>query len=234
MLKNELIMRNPLRILGNDTDDMIPAGGCGAVVSRAGVGKTSLLVQIALNSMLRDRQVLHISIDDPVRKVNLWYKEMLQDLAERYQVQQINELWEQVLPNRFIMAFHVDGFSVPRLRERLEELREQDIFTPQVLLIDGLPLNAGRREMLAEVKGLDADLQMHVWFSILSHRHEEPAADGLPPQLAGIADCFDVVLQLRPDGKDIFVHALKGPHAGAAGPALRLDPTTMLIKTVVS
>ncbi|MBN2231601.1 MAG: cytoplasmic protein [Deltaproteobacteria bacterium] len=231
MLKNELIMRNPLRILGNDTDDLIPAGGCGAVVSRAGVGKTSLLVQIALNSMLRDQQVLHISIDDPVRKVNLWYKEMLQDLADRYQVQQINELWERVLPYRFIMAFHVDGFSVPRLRERLEELREQDIFTPQVLLIDGLPLDDERREMLAEVKVLATDMRMHVWFSILSHRHEEPAADGLPLQLAGVADRFDVILQLQPEGKDIFVRALKGPRTGEAQPTLQLDPTTMLIKT---
>ena len=51
MLKKELILRNPLRQLGFETEDILPAGAIGAVLAHAGVGKTALLVQLALNGM---------------------------------------------------------------------------------------------------------------------------------------------------------------------------------------
>ena len=74
MLKKELILRNPLRQMGYEEDEIIPEGGFGAVLARAGVGKTALLVQLALNMMLRGRKVLHVSLLDPVNKVDLWYR----------------------------------------------------------------------------------------------------------------------------------------------------------------
>jgi KaiC/GvpD/RAD55 family RecA-like ATPase len=81
MFKNDLIVRNPLRRMGSETDDVIPEGGFGAVLAHAGVGKTALLVQLALNAMLRDRNVLHISLNDPVGKVSLWYQELFHHLV---------------------------------------------------------------------------------------------------------------------------------------------------------
>ena len=53
MLKNELILSNPLKRMGFESDDILKQGEFGAVMARAGVGKTALLVQLALNSMLR-------------------------------------------------------------------------------------------------------------------------------------------------------------------------------------
>ena len=59
MLKNDLILRNPLRLMGYETDDILPEGGFGAVLARAGVGKTSFIVQLALNAMLRNKNVTY-------------------------------------------------------------------------------------------------------------------------------------------------------------------------------
>jgi ATP/maltotriose-dependent transcriptional regulator MalT len=42
------------------------------VLAPAGVGKTAFLVQLALNAMLQEKNVLHISLDEPVTKVSLW------------------------------------------------------------------------------------------------------------------------------------------------------------------
>ena len=72
MLKKELVLKNPLRLMGYETDDILSEGGFGAVLARAGVGKTALLVQLALNNLLQNKNVLHISLDDPVKKVSLW------------------------------------------------------------------------------------------------------------------------------------------------------------------
>ena len=92
MLKQDLTLRNPLRLLGENTEDNLAEGGFGAVLARAGVGKTALTVQIALNSLLKSHNVLHISLNDPVNKVTLWYKEVFKSLAGQYNLKQINQL----------------------------------------------------------------------------------------------------------------------------------------------
>ncbi|MDY6954411.1 MAG: hypothetical protein SWE60_23145, partial [Thermodesulfobacteriota bacterium] len=81
MLEKDLILRNPLRLMGQETEDILPEGGFGAVLARAGVGKTAFLVQLALNSMLKSKNVVHISLDDPVKKVCLWYEEVVRNIA---------------------------------------------------------------------------------------------------------------------------------------------------------
>lgn len=234
MLKKDLILRNPLRLMGHETDDILPDGGFAAVLARAGVGKTALLVQLALNSLLRDKNVLHISLDDPVEKVCLWYEEVFRNIANQYKVKQINRLWETILPHRFIMTFKVEGFSVPKLEERLTDLTEQDIFIPHMILIDGLPFDESIRKPLSDLKTLAKNNSMHVWFTVRTHRHEEPGPDGIPAQLINVADLFEVAIQLQPERKEIHVRALKGKSANSDHPALLLDPATMLIKDSVT
>lgn len=65
---------SPLSRLGLEDADGIPEGGFGAVAAPAGVGKTALLVQLALHAMLKDEPVLHVSLQDPVQKIGLWYR----------------------------------------------------------------------------------------------------------------------------------------------------------------
>jgi len=230
MLKNDLILRNPLRIMQKDPQkSLLPVGGFGAVLARAGVGKTALLVQISLNSLLEGWNVLHISLEDPVEKVNLWYSEVFNHIARQYNVKPTNELWDTLLPHRFIMTFRVEGFSVPKLDERLTDLIEQNIFSPHVIIIDGLPFDQTVRPSLLELKELTQRRGCHVWFTVRTHRHEIPDAKGFPTQMAGLVDLFNVILHLQPQDKDIHIRALKGQENVGEQTGLMLDPATMLI-----
>ena len=229
MLKKDLILRNPLRVFGHENDDILSKGEFGAVLARAGVGKTAFLVQLALNAMLRGKNVLHISLADPVNKVSLWYKEVFNLIADQYKVDQINQLWESILPHRFIMTFRVEGFSVPKLQERLADLTEQKIFDPWLIIVDGFPFDESVQASLAEFKQLVNQQGMHAWFTVRTHRHEEPEADGTPLQLAHVADLFEIAIQLLPEGKEIHVKALKGGDSFSKSLDLRLDPSTMLL-----
>jgi hypothetical protein len=230
MLKKDLILRNPLRHLGFENDDILAAGGFGAVLAPAGVGKTALLVQLALNGMLRGVNVLHVSLNDPVNKVTLWYGELFQHLTDRCETAQSNQLWDTLLPHRFIITFRVEGFSVPRLEERLIDLTEQGIFKPTMMIIDGLHCNASARAVLTDLKKLAADSGMHAWFTVHTHRQEKPGADGLPPSFSPLADLFDLVVGLQPEHADIHIKLLKGAVLPHSGTALLLDPSTMLVK----
>lgn len=229
MMKNDLILRNPLRILGNETDDILAPGQFGAVLAHAGTGKTALLVQLALNAMLRNRKVIHVSLGDPVHKIDLSYQELFQDLAKQHEVPQINQLWESIQPNRFIMTFKAISFSVPKLAERINDLTAQNIFIPQMLIIDGFHFGESGREPIVELKELAKLNGVYIWFTVHTHRHLPPGPDGMPVSLLHLADLFDLVLQLEAKGSEIYIQPLKGGVPAAAS-SLRLDPETMLIK----
>ena len=230
MLKKELIFRNPLRLMGHKTENILQPGGFGAVLARAGLGKTAILVQLAMDSLLRSRNVLHISLNDSVKKVCLWYEEVFRNIADQCNLRQTEQLWEVAVSHRLIMTFKVDSFSVPKLEERLTDLIEQNIFLPQAILIDGLPFDKDIRESLTELKKLAENSSMHVWFTARTHRHDKPGPDGMPASLLRLADLFDVIIQLQPEGKEIHVKALKGKPAACDCPELLLDPSTMLVK----
>jgi len=230
MLKNDLMMRNPLRLMDQESEQILKSGEFGAVLARAGVGKTALLVQLALNSMLRGENVLHISLEDPVNKVSVWYKEVFNRISQQYAAHQMDQLWDSVLPNRFIMTFRVEGFTIPKLEERLTDLIEQKIFSPHMMLIDGLPFDDTVREHLIQLKALAQKNNMHAWFAVRTHRHEEPGHNGVPIQLNQVADLIDVAIQLVPVGKQVHIRMLKGTDDVSDHPDLVLDPSTMLIQ----
>ncbi len=230
MLETDLALRKPLRMMGKDADGILPPGGFAAIVARAGVGKTAFLVQLSLNSLLRSINVLHISLNDPINKVNLWYQEVFTHIAQQYNVKQMDALWETLLPHRFIMTFQLEDFSISKLQERLTDLMKQQIFIPQMLIIDGLPFDNPVRSSFLKLKTWAKNQALHVWFTIRIHRHEAPGPDGSPVQMKSIADLFELILQLQSKGKEIHIVALKGENMPPDKPALLLDPATMLIK----
>jgi len=229
VLKNDLIYRNPLRLVGEDGSQILKEGELGVVLARAGVGKTSLLVQLALDSLLRHKNCLHISIEQPVQKVCLWYEEVFHHIAKQYNIKNTSELWEAILPHRFIMTFKEQAFSVPRLEERLADLTEQGIFYPQMVLLDGLTFNDEIRETLTELKLLARENGFPMWLTARIHRNEPEGEDGLPVSVSNVADIFETIIRLQPKGPEIHVDLVKGPGSGTHH-GLVLDPSTLLIK----
>ncbi|MCX7635935.1 MAG: AAA family ATPase [Syntrophales bacterium] len=229
MIRQDLILRHPLRRFGFGGEDILDEGGFGAVLARAGVGKTALLVQLALNAMIRGRRVLHVSMNEPVGKVGLWYEEMYSRLAAAHTPAQKKTLWEEILPLRFIMTFKVEGFSVPRFQERLNDLVVPGIFKPEVLLIDGLQFELTPRTDLEELKKLARAHNLRVWFTVHIHRHQEMGRAGIPIPLVPFENLFEFALLLATEEKRIGIRVLKTPIAGGEIPSLTLDPSSMLV-----
>ena len=86
-----------------------------------------------------------------------------------------------------------------------------------------------KRTDLHALKELSEKFNSHIWFTVRSHRHQEPDSDGIPVQLAEFTDLLDVIVKLEPQGSDIKLNVLKGSGA-ISSQELALDPATMLIK----
>jgi len=225
MQKQDIILKSPLGRMAEDTCNR--EGSLFALLARNGVGKTAFLVQLALNAMARDRNVLHISLSDPVKKVTLRYRELFDSLVDRDTEGDINELWHAMLLHRFIMTFRKTSFSVPRFKERLTDLTAQEIFTPHLLIIDGLTFDEGAGEQLTALRELAQNNACPVWFSITTHRDEATNEQGMPLSFAQVSDFFDTVLALKPEGSATSIETVQGRFET---PAVILDPSSMLIK----
>jgi len=230
MLRNDFFQNSPLMRFGKDNKNFLKKGEFGAVLARAGVGKTALLVQIALTGLLESINVLHVSLNDPIKKVCLWYEEFFRKIAEHYEIDQTGNHLEKILQHRFIMTFKADDFSAKVFENRLADLTEQDIFFPQMILFDGLQFDANITDTIDTLKRLSKNYGIYAWFTIRTHRHESDGHNGLPPQLSPVAENFETLIQLEPKGKDIFIKVLKGSGNDADQPELQLDPSTLLIK----
>ena len=232
MIKKQLILKNPLHSLGFETEETERPGNFGAVASRAGVGKTAFLVQIAISSLLKDKNVLHISIKNPVEKINLWYKEMFFNLTQSYDAKQSRELWESLLTRRFIMTFESENFDFSKLITRIDGLKAQNIFSPQLIIIDGLSSDESIRSDLTRLKSYAMQNAFAIWFSVRTHRHQTAEPLAILSQMCG-GECdniFNMVIQLLPEKEMIQVKRLFPAPKTTQHPFLFLDPSTMMIK----
>jgi hypothetical protein len=231
MLKKQLILTDPLSSLGYETDETEKKGNFGAVTSRAGVGKTAFLVQIAISRLLKDKNVLHISIQDPVDKISLWYKEMFLNLTQEHDVKQSRQLWESLLTKRFIMTFETESFDFSKLMTRIDELRNQDIFVPQLIILDGLSLDISMQSGLNRLKEYAVQNNFTIWFSVRTHRHQSDDPVTMLQQLGGQSNfLFDMIIQLLPHKDKIQVKRLPLTGEHNDRPPLLIDPSTMMIK----
>ena len=72
MANNDLVVNNPLKALGLEEKAKGGIRSMGLVMSRAGLGKTAILVQFALDCMLLGNKVLHVSIGESIDKTRSW------------------------------------------------------------------------------------------------------------------------------------------------------------------
>lgn len=228
MAYTELAQQNPLRVLHMDKDSHM-----GLIMARAGLGKTAILAQIALDAILRGKQVIHVSVGRSIDKIKARYDEILQSILHEHSVERPHELIDMVNRHRMIMTFKVANFSRSRLEERLNDLVLQDIFRPDVLIVDGIDFANITRDALEDLKNLVETMDLHAWFSAIRHR-EDPrvSPSGVPAPCHEIDDLFDTIILLNPQEDatiDLQFISHSGEHSGSSK-GLRLDPTTMMVK----
>ena len=166
------------------TGQAIEPGCLGAIAARAGVGKTSFLVQIALHAMLSGRNILHFNLTDPLKKNVLWYKEVFSRLVDMYPDMKGAVELDAIINRRFIMTMKVGAFSVGAMRERLADLVEQEIFSPHLLIVDGLNFDEPQEGTIADLKTLAQDFSLQTWVAMPVHREDLRDDTGLPARLS--------------------------------------------------
>ncbi|WDP86457.1 MAG: hypothetical protein HUN05_16095 [Desulfobacter sp.] len=227
MLKKDLILRSPAeKAVGIEN---IADGRFGAVLSRAGVGKTGFLVQIALTQLLSDEKILHISLDDSMEKINLRYDEAYTNLVDSIgyvDPQKAVRLWESIKHNKVGISYTESSFDTKKIRDYLKSFKKADLALPTIIVIDGLDFDSDLSEILEDLNQLNKEFSIFTWLSMKSHREEPLSNDGFPVQLATHETQIDKAIFLMPVDNKIQAVVLKD--GDKTDQKFTLDPATMM------
>ena len=228
MLKKDLISKSPVsKAIGIEN---LKQGRFGAVLSRAGVGKTSFLVQIALTQLLNDKKILHISLDESIEKINLRYTDAYTNLVDSIgyvDPQKALRLWEDINLNKVGISYNESTFDTKKIKDYLKSFKKADLVLPSTMVIDGLNFDKDVSGILEELENLNNEFSIFTWFSMKTHREEKLSQDGYPIQLDAHKEKFEKAIFLQPVENKIEAVILKD--GDKTDQRYRLDPATMMI-----
>jgi len=241
MVLSELIQRSPVRIFEQSIHGGLKAGEIGIIASESGLGKTSVLVQLALDKLLQGKKVVHVSFTQHTHYVLAWYEDIFNEFISKKNLENAGDVKNEVVKNRVLMNFNQDGMSKDQIIKGLRAMIVEGGFKAESVIIDGFDFSRADRERIDGVKTFARELGLSVWYSCTvpdEDSHQGCAHQGrgqydkenIPLLLKDFADLVDVVIVLEPKSDHIDLSVSKDRNAhDTKAMAMRLDPKTLLI-----
>lgn len=231
MVKQELIQRSPVRVFEKSIHGGLKAGDVGVIASRKGVGKTSVLVQIALDKLLQGKKVIHVSFAQHTDYVISWYEDIFAEIAKKKNLENAVEVKGDLVKNRVLMNFNQDGVTSDQILRSLRAMIVDGGFKADALIIDGYDFSRATAERLSGVKKFASELGIEVWYTC-TVAGDDPVYDkrNIPLVLKDYIDTIDVVVVLEP--KQDFIQFTVSKDRETFNPSsldLKLDTKTLLI-----
>lgn len=231
MVKKTLSSRSPIKTLEKNITGGLGPGTLGVFASRKGVGKTACLVQIALDRLLEEKPVIHVSYSSRVDYIISWYEEIFKNLSTRENLKSAMEVHDRIIRNRVIMNFRQEGMKTSQVLKSLEALLGPGNFPARTIIVDGFSFYLPCQEDLELFKKFAGQHQLEIWFSC-SLKGDDPLFDehGIPFILKDHLGVIDIIITLEHDNSKVKLHLVKD-HDRLPGKKLRLqlDPQTLLL-----
>ena len=222
MVKQDLYNKSPVRLFDAATEGGLKEGGLGLVTSKKGLGKTSVLVQFGMDTLLKDEQLVHVTFDLHSSNVISWYDGIFAEIAKK-SAGNSAELKTDVVSKRTILNFSLDNFSVTKVVNTLKALSAAGIAVKGVVM-DGIDFTKDSEDDVKAVADYAQSEKVTVWTSATSEGAK--LADVVP---ANLEKYFDVVINLAQTGSNVAVDVLKLGDKKDVESGLKLDSKTLLI-----
>jgi len=231
LILSELVQRSPIRIFEQSINGGLKPGEVGIIASPNGVGKTSVLVQLALDKLLQGKKVIHVSFTQHTQYVPVWYEDIFNEFISKKNLENAADIKNELVKNRVLMNFNQDGMTKDQIIRSLRAMIIEGGFKAEAIIIDGFDFSRTDKASIANVKNFATELGVSVWYSC-SVKDDGPQYDkeNIPLVISGFAEIIDVVIVLRPkpDHIELSISKDRGSIISKSM-AMRLDPKTLLI-----
>ena len=231
------LRRSPRTLLERDGHPGPGPGKLGLVLARAGVGKTAVLTGIGVDALLSGQKVLHVSIERTIDKVREWYDDkLIEMLKQNKKLEHLGTLQLAMERNRHIHTFIGQSFSVDRIGQTLDLLRDAMEFVPAVIILDRMEYAQLDLDAIVDLKAMAEKIGAELWMACRTHRDGPAATPGhLPPPADGIEEHVDVAFSLVPQDAKVRLHVIKDQQEMVYKDLnILLDPLTLLLVTGVA
>ncbi len=226
MYRRFLNARSPLRLLEKGLHGGLGGGNLGVVLAGHGVGKTSFLVGVALDQLMRGGGVLHVCLDHPVAHVRAHYDTVFEDLASSTHLEDEVAVHLDLDRHRRIRVYPPKSFSAEKLREAVA-LETEAGSPPSLVILEGLDCELLRHDDMVDFKALARELDVEFWLSVSS---DEERVDAIPKSIGRFAELVSVILVLEPGDETMALRALKDhDNPDLTSLHVALDPRTLLL-----
>jgi hypothetical protein len=237
MVKQELIQRSPVRIFEKSIHGGLKPGEIGIIAAPSGLGKTSVLVQIALDKLLQAKKVIHVSFTQHTDYVLAWYEDIFNEFINKKNLENAREVKNELIKNRVLMNFNQDGVSGDQILRSLKAMIVDGGFAADALIVDGFHFSPTDGERIAKVKEFAGELNLSVWYSCtVSNGAGSQGFENfydkrdIPLVVKDYTELMDVVIVLEPKPDHIELTVSKDRDIyNPEHMALKLDPKTLLI-----
>lgn len=231
MLKEELIKKSPVRVLERGIEGGLKAGNIGVIASRKGIGKTSVLVQLALDKLMQGKKVIHVSFTTHTSYVISWYENIFSEVAKRKNLDDYSSIHDDLMKNRVIMNFNQEGVSTDQILKSLRAMIKDGDFHADAIIADGFDFARAEPEHFKKVRAFADEMKLEVWYSC-TMAGEEPLLDkrNVPVILRSFLDDIAVLIVLEPKAEYIhFVVVKDHARMNPEDLSIKLDAKTLLI-----
>ena len=236
MVLSELIQRSPIRIFEKSINGGLKPGEIGVISSPNGVGKTSVLVQLALDRLLQGKKVIHVSFTKHTHYVPHWYEDIFNEFINKKNLENAAEIKNDLVKNRVQMNFNQDGVTKEQILKSLRAMIIEGGFKADSIIIDGFDFLLTDKSSINSVKTFATEMGVCVWYSCSVKDEQSYDKENIPLVISGFADDIDIiiVLQSKPEHVELSISKDRGsivsPICSANQPtAMKLDPKTLLI-----
>ena len=215
MEKKDLFDKSPVRLFDAVADGGLKAGELGLVTAKKGLGKTSVLVQFGMDTLLQDKQLIHVSFDVHSSNVISWYDSIFAEIAKKKNVGNAAELKNAVVSKRTILNFSLDNFSLEKVVSTLNALKAGGIAVAGVVM-DGIDFSKVSEADVKAVADYAKKENVVLWAS----------SDSVP---ANLENNFSIIVNLSQTSDAVVVDIAKLNEQKNISTGLKLDSKTLLI-----
>jgi hypothetical protein len=218
--------RSPLRLLEKGLHGGLGPGNLGVVIAGHGVGKTSFLVGVAVDELLRDGRVLHVSCSHPVTHVRAHYDTVFEDLAQTRHLENEGVIHGEIDRHRSIRVYPPNTLTPEKLRDAVK-IESETGGAPTLIVHEGLDVAALDRNDTADLRSLARELEAEIWLEATSDDERDVS---VPASVAALDDELGVILALEPGDETVRLRALKDhDNPDVSDLHVALDPRTLLL-----
>ncbi|MDR1147845.1 MAG: AAA family ATPase [Spirochaetaceae bacterium] len=229
MVKTELVQRSPVRLLEKIIEGGLKPGEIGVLAAPKGIGKTSVLVQIALDKLLQGKKIIHISFNQHASYVQTWYENLFEEITKKKQLENERDVADELVRNRVLMNFNQESVSTDVIRRSLKSMIVEGGFKADSIIIDGFNFSITGRDRISTFKDFAKELGISAWYSCDITNTRDCDKHGIPAVLKDFEDTIDVVIVLesKPAYTELRVSKEHGRYDIES--IVHLDPKTLLI-----